>query len=195
MAKRLPLLMVLAVAGIVLLPGGAAAGGGCHADPSIDMTSSSKTRVAIGGCAFVDTVTYVEPGETVTWVNKDFVPHSVTGAALSWGNEKFLEQTDEVSYEFEDEGVYPYYCLLHPSMVGAVVVGDGGAPGALGAGGAAVDVDAPAAAPASSEETGAVDTGGPSGIVLALSLVAALVAAVAATRYALARRTGAPSAS
>jgi plastocyanin len=184
--------MVLAVTGTVLLPAGASAGG-CHPEASIDMTSSSKTRVAIGGCAFVDTVTYVDPGDTVTWVNEDFVPHSVTGAALSWGNENFLDQTDEVSYTFEDEGVFPYYCALHPSMVGAVVVGDGGSPGAPGAGGAAVD--APAAAPVSSAETGAAGTGGPSGIVLALSLVAALAAAVVATRYVLARRTGAPSAS
>ena len=30
-----------------------------------------------------------------------------------------------MSYRFDQDGVYPYSCLLHPGMVGAIVVGDG----------------------------------------------------------------------
>jgi hypothetical protein len=32
---------------------------------------------------------------------------------------------DTVSYRFQNSGVFPYFCLIHPGMVGAVVVGDG----------------------------------------------------------------------
>ena len=28
-------------------------------------------------------------------------------------------------YRFDEDGVYPYSCLIHPGMVGAIVVGDG----------------------------------------------------------------------
>jgi hypothetical protein len=42
-----------------------------------------------------------------------------------------------VTHAFDANGVYPYFCLFHPSMVGAIVVGDGsGAGAARGEGGA-----------------------------------------------------------
>jgi plastocyanin len=188
MTRRRSLLMVLAVAGMVLAPGSVAAGGGCHPGPGVKMTSSSSKLVGIGGCAFRDTVTYVEPGDTVEWVNKDFVPHTVTGAALSWGDEKFLDKGDRVSYTFDEAGVFPYYCALHPTMVGAVVVGDGMNTMALGAGAAPVE-KIEDAAPVSSTESAPIDTNdGLSPAVVALAVAAALGAGVIATRYALARR-------
>ena len=191
MARRASLLAVLAVGGTVLLTPGVAAGGGCVPEKGLEMTSSSKTTIAIDNCAFVDTVTYVEPGAKVRWVSGDHVPHTVTGAALSWGAKDVLEMGDAVSYSFEKEGVYPYYCDFHPTMVGAVVVGDGGGPtAAAGAGVTAIDD----AAPTSSKETAPVETGdGASPIVVALAIAAALAAAAGLARYALGRRTSAPS--
>ena len=171
MIRRLALLGF--VTAMVLVPVGAAAGGGCIPDPGLELTSSSRRSVAIANCAFVDTVTYVDTGETVRWVNEDYVPHTVTGAALSWGDEEFLDQGEKVSHTFDEEGVYPYYCDLHPSMVGAVVVGDG--KGAI-------------AAPVS--DTSPVDPeGGTSTAVVALAGAAGLAALVLAGRYVLGRRT------
>ncbi|HEX2056986.1 MAG TPA: plastocyanin/azurin family copper-binding protein [Actinomycetota bacterium] len=187
MVRRLSLLLVLVLAGAVLVMPGVAAGGGCHAGPSARMTSSERTLLGIAECSFVDTVTYVDVGERVTWVNKDFVPHSVTGAALAWGDEEFLERGDRVTYSFEEEGVYPYYCVLHPSMVGAVVVGDGINTAALGAGAAPVE-KVEDAAPAGATRPGAPDDGGVTPALMALSLAAALGALFFAGRYALARR-------
>lgn len=193
MARRVSVLVVLAVGGTVLLTPGVAAGGGCVPDAHLEMTSSSKTTIAIDNCAFVDTVTYVEPGAQVRWVSGDHVPHTVTGAALSWGAKDVLEMGDAVSYSFEKEGVYPYYCDFHPAMVGAVVVGDGGGPtAAAGAGVKSIDD----AAPAGSSQTAPVETGdGASPIVVALAIAATLAAVAAVARYALGRRTSAPSAS
>ncbi len=46
--------------------------------------------------------------------------------ATSWGDPGIsLLQGDTVRYRFDEDGVYPYSCLLHPGMVGAIVVGDG----------------------------------------------------------------------
>lgn len=192
MARRVSLLVVLAVGGTVLLTPGVAAGGGCIPDADLEMTSSSKTTIAIDNCAFVDTVTYVEPGAKVRWISGDHVPHTVTGAALSWGAKDVLEMGDAVSYSFEEEGVYPYFCDFHPAMVGAVVVGDGGGPAAAaGAGVKSVD----GAAPAGSSRTAPLETGdGASPVVVALAIAATLAAVAAVARYALGRRASAPSA-
>ena len=143
MIRRLALLAVLALAGIVVVSPSATAGGMCHMGLTHEMTSSERTTVGIGECAFLDTVTYIEPGEEVTWVNKDPVPHTVSGAGFSWGSERMLDQGERVSYTFNKEGVYPYYCALHPSMVGAVVVGDA-RPAALSNGAADVTENRPA---------------------------------------------------
>lgn len=191
MARRLSLLVVLALAGIVLVTPGVASAGGCIPEADLELTSSADRSIEIDECSFVATVTYVEPGDRVRWTNTDHVPHTVTGAALSWGNQNSLDVGDSVSYRFEDEGVFPYYCAFHPTMVGAVVVGDGGGPGV-----AASSAVAPAddAAPASSTESPPVDDG-LSPVVVVLAIAAALAGVVGLTRYALSRRASAPSAS
>jgi hypothetical protein len=77
-----------------------------------------------GNC-FEATVLHVDPGTEVTWVNEDTYAHTVTGVGGTWGDFTELERGDMVSYRFEGNGVYVYSCIIHPGMVGAVVVGDG----------------------------------------------------------------------
>jgi plastocyanin len=129
-ARTLGLLTLTAIAGSILFPiPSAAGGGGCHPDPTAEVTQGRSTGTGsvaalIDSCAFTPTVLYVDEGATVEWTNKDIFQHTVTGAQLSWGSEKFLGQGDTIAQKFTREGVFPYYCLLHPGMVGAVVVGD-----------------------------------------------------------------------
>ncbi|MDQ3982107.1 MAG: plastocyanin/azurin family copper-binding protein [Actinomycetota bacterium] len=188
MRRRLSLLLVLALGSFWLVLPGAAAGGGCHAMPGNEMTSSNRQVVAIGECAFVDTVTYVQPGDEVTWVNKDPVPHSVSGAAYSWGTEDLLNRGERVSYTFEDEGVYPYYCVLHPSMVGAVVVGDATEAAVLTNGVAGVDKVDEGAAATSPRDSGGIEL---SSAILGVSAALALGALFVVSRLAFRRRAGA----
>lgn len=124
MRRNLPILIVVVI-GALAFAVPAAAGGGCHGigDPTAGSGSKGAT-LAIEHCMFTPTVVFVEPGERVTWVNEDRVPHTVSGVGLSWGSHDELSTGDSATYAFKSEGVYPYYCLLHPSMVGAVVVGD-----------------------------------------------------------------------
>lgn len=188
MSRRLVLAMF--VGALVLAPTGVAAGGMCHATGG-ELTSSTKPSVRIDDCAFGTTVTYVDPGETVTWTSSDVYPHTVTGAAGSWGTEEMLERGDKVSYAFEDEGVYPYYCDLHPSMVGAVVVGDATSTAMLESDGVERIADA---APVAANDGPPSDSGGGSSpAVLALSAVAVLGVVFAGTRFALARRVTGPA--
>jgi hypothetical protein len=49
----------------------------------------------------------------------------VTGARNTFGGYDELFKDATYSKTFEDEGVFPYFCQLHPGMVGVVIVGDG----------------------------------------------------------------------
>jgi hypothetical protein len=81
--------------------------------------------VTIRQYCFGPTILRVAPGETVTWINKDGVPHTVVGANAVWGDFSTLRRSARVTYRFVRSGVYPYVCTFHPGMVGAIVVGDG----------------------------------------------------------------------
>lgn len=182
------LLLVLSAVALLVMPTAASAGGGCLPDPGLEPSSSSQRSVAIRNCAFVDTVTYVDPGETVRWVNRDHAPHTVTGAAVSWGTEDLLDLGDSVSYTFQEDGVYPYYCALHPSMVGAVVVGD-----AKGGAGSRGVTEAGSAAPVNATAPDDAEGGTPPAD-LALAAAAGLAAVAIAARILLGRRaTAAPA--
>jgi plastocyanin len=54
-------------------------------------------------------------------VNQDGVDHTVTstGGLFDSGN---LESGDDFEYRFDTAGTFPYFCTLHPSMTGEVVV-------------------------------------------------------------------------
>ena len=83
---------------------------------------------------FTPTTLQIQPGDTVTFVNKDPFVHNVGGNL--WGHFDDLNPGDTFAATFDEQGIYPYACNYHPGMTGAIVVGDG-----LGIGnGTAVDV-------------------------------------------------------
>jgi plastocyanin len=101
------------------------AGGFCHSDS----TDATGTAVEMKDACFTPTVLHVKLGQAITWVNRDGFAHMVIGAGGTWGGFDELAGGDSVTYRFGAPGVYPYFCVLHPGMIGAVVVGDGTAPG------------------------------------------------------------------
>jgi len=119
-------LMAIPAAALALGAPAANAGGGCHSDATV----AAGVRVTLSELCFGPTVLYVKPGDTVTWTNKDSTAHTVTGLAISWGSGEGLLEGKSVSYRFAQQGIYPYSCIIHPGMVGAVVVGDAGSPSA-----------------------------------------------------------------
>ena len=125
MIRRLSLVGLVALIAALVPAGSAGAGSTCHQAPQ---PFDARTRVVpMKNLCFAPIVARVPRGATVTWVNNDRMrePHTVTGVAGDWGSYDELSPGDRVSYEFQAEGVYPYFCFLHPGMAGAVVVGDG----------------------------------------------------------------------
>jgi plastocyanin len=124
---------MLMVVGVMLFVGlspeiaYASGGGGCGGP----VTDDDGTRVSIRNSCFGPTILRVQPGETVTWVNRDAYPHIVLGANGAWGGYENVKRNGGVaSYRFVSSGVYPYVCTYHPGMIGAVVVGNGKPDGA-----------------------------------------------------------------
>ena len=63
----------------------------------------------------------VQPGTTVTWINHDEEPHTVTSTTDVFRSPGI--DTDETySHTFTQPGTYEYFCTLHPLMTGKVVV-------------------------------------------------------------------------
>jgi plastocyanin len=121
--------------------GSAWAGGGCH---STAITESTGTAVNLEGFCFQPSVLRVAPGQSVTWTNHDQADHMVYGQG--WGSDLRIGKSYTVT--FERAGTYAYACPLHPSMTGAVVVGDGSS------GAAIPPVEPPAAPPADGSAAG-----------------------------------------
>jgi plastocyanin len=73
----------------------------------------------------------VKVGQKVEWTNKDSLQHTITsgtagspdsGKAFDSGLTKLLNNGQTFEHTFAAAGEYPYYCQLHPTMVGKVVV-------------------------------------------------------------------------
>ena len=58
---------------------------------------------------------------TVTWLNKDDVPHVVASNDGVFRS-KALDTDDKYSYTFTKPGTYEYFCSVHPKMVGKIIV-------------------------------------------------------------------------
>lgn len=70
-------------------------------------------------------------GDTVVWKNGDQAQHTVTSGTPNngpdniFGGSNLLAPGDSYQFKFDKEGQYPYYCLIHPWMIGTVFVIDG----------------------------------------------------------------------
>ena len=85
--------------------------------------------------AFAPNPLNAKVGDTVTWTNKDTIFHTVTSgtgpsdtthgkefdSGLS-GPTALTTQGKTFSHKFMTAGEFPYFCQLHPTMVGKVVV-------------------------------------------------------------------------
>lgn len=119
-------MMVAVVLGLIVgafwpsAPATAGGGGGCHDQTLVD---EKADQVKMADLCFYPTVARVEPGTEVTWFNGDHVEHMVLGPG--WGAPDEVGLSGRTSFTFDEPGVFPYSCPIHPGMIGAVVVGDG----------------------------------------------------------------------
>jgi plastocyanin len=64
----------------------------------------------------------ISVGTTVGWKNDDDVAHTVTSTQAGLFDSGTMQPADTFEFLFDTPGTYPYYCTLHPSMTGTVIV-------------------------------------------------------------------------
>ena len=89
--------------------------------------SSTKTpqpataEVKVDNFSFGPATLKVAVGTTVTWTNRDDIPHTVVSTEKVFKS-KVLDTDEKFSFTFDKAGTYPYFCSIHPKMTGSVVV-------------------------------------------------------------------------
>jgi plastocyanin len=118
------LAVVLTLATGALWPAGTAmaGGGGCYGGP----TEGTGDTIEMAEACFTPSLLRVDPGTEVTFVNLDPYSHNVS--AIEWGSPGDLKKGNSFTTTFAEEGTFPYACMYHYGMTGAVVVGDGAGP-------------------------------------------------------------------
>jgi len=83
--------------------------------------ASSGPIVHIKNFMFVPATVTVTPGTTVSFVNDDEEPHTVTSTVKAFDSEG-LDTNQTFKQTFAKTGTYLYFCEVHPYMHGTVIV-------------------------------------------------------------------------
>jgi len=109
-ARRTVLRLVLPAAGGLLL-----------ATRASLAQSAGSAKVTIDNFAFTPATVTVPRGGTVTWVNRDDIPHLVVCPNVNVRS-KVLDTDQSFAFTFEKPGRVDYFCGLHPHMTGTIMV-------------------------------------------------------------------------
>jgi amicyanin len=93
---------------------------GLAADPN-NAGAGPVVSVSMDHNTFISSEITVVPGTTVTWVNKEDMPHTVVNVNKGFRS-KTLVKDAQFSFTFTTAGDYDYLCSIHPNMKGKVIV-------------------------------------------------------------------------
>ena len=100
----------------------------------VSMVSGASTLTTTAYSPDVITVV-IGVNNTVVWKNNDNVIHTATGTNFTGFNTGNIQPGASASYTFNAAGTYPYHCLIHPAMVGTVIVKGSAVTASSGGGG------------------------------------------------------------
>jgi plastocyanin len=88
---------------------------------AVASAAAGGPQVVLDNFSFSPAAVNVPAGATVTWTNRDDVPHTIVSTEKKFVS-PVLDTDQQFSHRFEAPGTYPYYCSLHPRMTGQIVV-------------------------------------------------------------------------
>jgi plastocyanin len=106
----------------------ATAGGATSAAPIATTTTSIPTvatnAITVKDFAFGPKAVTVKAGTTITWTNADAFDHSVFDTKSNTEGAHFGPIAAHLTYSrtYNTVGAYPYFCGIHNSMTGTVIV-------------------------------------------------------------------------
>jgi plastocyanin len=86
------------------------------------MAAPGPNEVWIDGMAFIPETITVTVGTTIKWTNKDGVSHTVTSTTPGSFDSGIIPNNGTYSLQFNTTGTFSYYCTIHTSMTGTVIV-------------------------------------------------------------------------
>ena len=95
--------------------------GSSIATASAQQAPAKTMEVKIDNFSFGPGAVTVAMGTTITWTNRDDIPHTVVSTDGVFKS-KVLDTDEKFSFTFSKAGTYPYFCSIHPKMTGKVVV-------------------------------------------------------------------------
>jgi plastocyanin len=106
-----------------LVMGIGALGSGPKSLQATAQQNPTSVQVKIDNFSFGPIELKVAVGTTVTWINRDDIPHTVVSADdAKTFKSKVLDTYEKFSFTFSKAGTYPYFCSVHPKMTAKVVV-------------------------------------------------------------------------
>lgn len=125
MYKRILVTRLVVVIGVLFFIGGCKSDSsspyGSTPTQSSSSGSSQPNTVVITGFAFSPGSITVAKGTTVTWTNNDGVVHTSTSDSGVWDTGDIAPGTSKTTV-FGTAGTFPFHCVHHYMMTGAVVV-------------------------------------------------------------------------
>jgi plastocyanin len=106
--------------GLLVMPA-ASEGQAAAAQQQPAANQAATQEVKIDNFSFGPMETKIAVGTTVTWVNRDDIPHTVVAIDKMFKS-KVLDTDEKFSYTFTKAGTYEYFCSIHPKMTAKIVV-------------------------------------------------------------------------
>ena len=112
--------MLRPIVAIFLL--GAVVGSVFAAGVEFAQAAEPATTISIDNFSFTPATLTVKAGTTVTWTNRDDIPHGIASSNNAFKRSAALDTDNSFSFTFTTAGTYQYFCYIHPHMVGSIVV-------------------------------------------------------------------------
>jgi len=103
-----------------------------HGEGGMSATVTNAPGSSTPGCeetdnCFVPSTVVITAGGTVTWENTDNAAHTASSGTAAGGPDGVFDSSlimagGSYSATLDDEGTYPYFCMVHPWMQGTVIV-------------------------------------------------------------------------
>lgn len=87
-----------------------------------EMPTITAHDVVVDNFSFAPAMASVPVGTTITWTNRDDVPHTIVSTEQKFKS-PVLDTDGQFAYRFDAPGTYKYFCSIHPKMTGQIVVG------------------------------------------------------------------------
>src|ERR1700741_4104070 len=96
--------------------------GSVLAASGVSPRADGPSTVSIDNFSFAPKELTVKAGTTVTWTNRDDIPHGIASSNNAFKRSPALDTDESYSFTFTTPGTYQYFCYLHPHMVGSTAV-------------------------------------------------------------------------